>query len=299
MSAIRAYIYLLLAVILYAGNILVGKAVAASFPPVTLAFGRVLVALIAVVCLFGHAAYRQRHLLMQQWRGLLAVALSGVALFNVFVYSALQYTSATNVAVLESGVPVITALCMAAFYAERLKWRQWLGIVLSVTGAAWVVSSGDLGELFEQANRGDLLMLFAVCAWVGYSFTIRRWLVGLPTYATLVPLMALAAVILAPMALAENLLTTQSWSLNAEALMALLYLGLGPSLIAFVAYNRAVLLVGPSRSAVLLNLLPLVTMAGGYWWLGAPVTLVQIMGALVVVAGVTLVVFERRVSRPS
>lgn len=265
-------------------------------PPVTLALGRVLVALIAAVCLFGPAAYRQRQLLIQQWRGLLAIAVSGVALFNVFVYSALQYTSATNVAVLESGVPVITALCMAAFYAERLKWRQWLGIVLSVAGAAWVVSAGDLGGLFEQANRGDLLMLLAVCAWVGYSFTIRRWLVGLPTYATLVPLMALAALILTPMALVENLITAQSWSLDAKALQALLYLGLGPSLIAFVAYNRAVLLVGPSRSAVLLNLLPLVTMAGGVWWLGAPVTLVQIVGALVVVAGVTLVVFERRAS---
>ncbi|WP_306085233.1 DMT family transporter [Pseudomonas sp. gcc21] len=291
---IRAYLYLLLAVLLYAGNILVGKAVAGTLPPVTLALGRVLVALIAVVCLFGPAAYRQRQLLIQQWRGLLAVAVSGVALFNVFVYAALQYTSATNVAVLESGVPVITALCMAAFFGERLRGSQWLGIVLSVAGAAWVVSAGQLSALLEQANRGDVLMLLAVCAWVGYSFTIRRWLVGMPAYATLVPLMAIAALILAPMALAENLLSERVWSLDTEAFLALLYLGLGPSLVAFVAYNRAVLLVGPSRSAVLLNLLPLVTMAGGFWWLGAPITLVQIIGAVVVVVGVTLVVFERR-----
>ncbi|MEH6387168.1 MAG: DMT family transporter [Pseudomonas profundi] len=291
---IRAYVYLLLAVFLYAGNILVGKAVAGTLPPVSLAFGRVLVALIAVVCLFGPAAYRQRQLLLRQWRGLLAVAVSGVALFNVFVYSALQHTSATNVAVLESGVPVITALCMAAFVGERLKARQWFGIVLSVAGAAWVVSAGNPGELLEQANRGDVLMLLAVCAWVGYSFTIRRWLVGMPAYATLVPLMAIAALILAPMALVENVLTEQRWSLSEEALIALLYLGLGPSLVAFVAYNRAVLLVGPSRSAVLLNLLPLVTMAGGFWWLGAPITLVQVVGAVVVVVGVTLVVFEPR-----
>ncbi|QJD59512.1 DMT family transporter [Pseudomonas sp. gcc21] len=280
--------------LLYAGNILVGKAVAGTLPPVTLALGRVLVALIAVVCLFGPAAYRQRQLLIQQWRGLLAVAVSGVALFNVFVYAALQYTSATNVAVLESGVPVITALCMAAFFGERLRGSQWLGIVLSVAGAAWVVSAGQLSALLEQANRGDVLMLLAVCAWVGYSFTIRRWLVGMPAYATLVPLMAIAALILAPMALAENLLSERVWSLDTEAFLALLYLGLGPSLVAFVAYNRAVLLVGPSRSAVLLNLLPLVTMAGGFWWLGAPITLVQIIGAVVVVVGVTLVVFERR-----
>ena len=279
--------------ILYAGNILVGKAVAGSLPPVTLALGRVLVALIAVVCLFGPAAYRQRALLTQQWRGLLAIAISGVALFNAFVYSALKYTSATNVAVIESGVPVITALCMAAFFGERLVWRQWLGIALSVAGAAWVVSAGNLPELFAQANRGDLLMLLAVCAWVGYSFPIRRWMVGLPTYASLVPLMAIAALVLAPLALAENLLTAQRWTLDTNAFLALLYLGLGPSLVAFVAYNKAVLLVGPSRSAVLLNLLPLVTMAGGFWWLGVPITLVQVVGALVVVFGVTLVVFER------
>lgn len=280
--------------ILYAGNILVGKAVAGSLPPVTLALGRVLVALIAVVCLFGPAAYRQRALLMQQWRGLLAIAVSGVALFNVFVYSALKYTSATNVAVLESGVPVITALCMAAFFGERLRRRQWLGIVLSVAGAAWVVSAGNLSQLLEQANRGDVLMLLAVCAWVGYSFTIRHWMVGLPTYATLVPLMAIAALVLAPLALVENLLLAPRWTLDSQAFMALLYLGLGPSLVAFVAYNKAVLLVGPSRSAVLLNLLPLATMAGGFWWLGAPITLVQVIGSVVVVVGVTLVVFERR-----
>lgn len=279
---------------LYAGNILVGKAVAETVPPATLALGRVLVALCAVVCLFGPAAYRQRRLLLQNWRGLLAIAISGVALFNLFVYAALKYTSATNVAVLESGVPVLTALCMALFFGERLKWRQWFGIILSVAGAAWVISGGELAELFGQANRGDVMMLLAVVAWVSYSFTIRRWMIGLPTYATLVPLMAIAALVLAPLALIENLLTEQSWSLNTDALPALLYLGLGPSLVAFVAYNRAVLLVGPSRSAVLLNLLPLVTMAGGYWWLGAPVTLVQVVGAVVVVMGVTLVVLERR-----
>ncbi|REC95520.1 DMT family transporter [Kushneria indalinina] len=295
----RAYLLLMLVVLLFAGNILVGKAAAELLPPFTLALGRVLIATLVVLIFLGPRAWRARRRILPHWRGLLVIALSGVGLFNAFLYSALHHTSATNVAVLEAAIPVVTAACMALFFSERLRPRQWLGVIISVLGTVWVVSNGHPERIIASWGTGEMIMLAAIGCWVIYTLAVRRWMADLPFYTSLVPLMLLATLALTPPAIVEQFGQAQRLTLESDALWALLYLGLGPSLVALVLYNRAVLEVGPSRASIFLNLLPLVTMAGGAWLLGAPVTPAQVMGAVIVMTGVSLVVAERRPGRRS
>lgn len=280
--------------LLFSGNILVGKAAANELPPFTLALGRALVATLAAGAVFGRAAYGQRHRLLAHWRELLVIGATGIALFNASIYAALHTASAADVSVLETGIPVVTALVMAAGFGERLRPRQWVSVAVSVAGALWVITGGAPWQAFRRIRTGDLIMLAAIAAWVVYSLAARRWLGRLPLYASLVPLTALAALVPIPAAVAENLLGAEAWTLNARALGAVVYLGLGPSLVAFVLYNYAILEVGPTRTAVCLNLLPLATMGGGLVFLNEPVSPAQLGGALAVIGGVTLVVAERR-----
>jgi len=286
---IRAVFYLAIVVLLFSGNLLVGKLATASLPPLTLALGRMVVVFLAVLVCFGHAAWRQRRVLLQQIKALAAMSITGMALFTALLYSALRSSDPTNVAVLESLTPAATALAMALFFRERLGAIKWLGVLLSVVGATWVVADGAPLEILYRLQAGDALVAGAIASWVLYSLAARQWLSRIPFYASLVPMTGIAVLFLAPLALIENAVVETTWQFGGAVIAAILYLGVGPSLIALICYNRALLLVGPSRTATSLNLLPVVTMVMGYLLMGAPVTLNQIVGALVVIFGVSLV----------
>lgn len=291
---IRAVFYLTIVVLLFSGNLLVGKLATASLPPLTLALGRMVVVFVAVSICFGPAAWRRRDVLLQEARALVTMAVSGMALFTALLYSALRTSEPSNVAVLESLTPAATALAMALFFRERLGRVRWFGVLLSAVGAAWVVSNGELLAVLERLQIGDAFVGAAIAAWVIYSLGARHWLARLPFYASLVPMTGIAVLFLTPLALVENVLLKTTWHLDGSAVAAILYLGLGPSLIALICYNRAILLVGPSRTATSLNLLPVATMVLGYGLMDIPVTLNQVIGAIIVIFGVSLVTLDIR-----
>lgn len=65
-------------------------------------------------------------------------------------------------------------------------------------------------------------------------------------------------------------------------------MGIFPSVLALIFYNRAVEILNPSQASIFLNFLPVITMIGAYFWLGETVTVTQIVGALAVIGGVLL-----------
>lgn len=289
----RATLYLLAVVMFFSGNLLVGKTAIEALPPFALASARMGVALIAATCCFGIASWRWRHRLISQWRALAIMAVMGMALFQALIYAALATTSANSVAVLETGIPVATAVVMAVIFKERLRGAQWVGVLLSVWGAIWVVTKGQPTQALHNASVGSAIMVLAIACWVVYSLAVRRWWADLPIYASLPPMGAIGVLVLLPLAWLEYLIIEPTLSLDSATLGAVVYLGLGPSLVAFVCYNRALALIGPSRASLALNLLPVATMLLGYAVFGYAVTAAQAVGSVMTISGVCLVVAPR------
>ncbi|WP_447555385.1 DMT family transporter [Vreelandella sp. EE22] len=289
----RATLYLLAVVMFFSGNLLVGKTATGSLPPFALATARMGVAFIAATCCFGVASWRWRYRLISQWRALAIMAVMGMALFQALIYAALATTSANSVAVLETGIPVATAVVMALIFKERLRGTQWAGVLLSVVGAIWVVTKGEPAQALDNASAGSAIMVLAIACWVIYSLAVRHWWATLPIYASLPPMTAIGVLVLLPLAWVEYWMLEPTLSLDSATLGAVVYLGLGPSLVAFVCYNRAVALVGPSRASLALNLLPVATMLLGYAVFGYGVTSAQIIGSVMTITGVCLVIAPR------
>lgn len=275
-------------VIFYAGNILVGKAINA-LPPFTIAFGRLFVAFVVLLPIGLRGAWKHRALFWKYKYPFLVMTLSGIALFNTFIYGALQFTSSTNVAVLEAAIPVVTVVLSAFMLKERLRRIQWVGIILSLIGATWVVVDGKLLQLAAiEWNVGDAIMLGAVFSWAIYSVMVKKYMHHFPQYAAIFVMTGISVMILLPAVLVE-------WGIRGipalgESYFAggLLYLGIFPSLIALIFYNKAVNLLGASQASVFLNFLPVVTMIGAYIWLGEAITAMQIIGTVLVISGVLL-----------
>ncbi len=285
MSALRPHLFLLLVVTIFSGNILVGKALV-DLPPFTISLGRVAIALVVMLPLGWHQARHGWPVFRRHWRPLLGLALSGVAFFNALIYAALKFTSATNVAILESLIPVATLLLSVLLLGERFRPLQWGGVVVSLGGAVVVITAGEGAELVPGGvNPGDLIMLLAVLVWVGYSLLVKEHMARFPRYGGLLVMLVIANLALAPIALLEG-----AWQvvprLSSAELAGLGYLGLFPSVVALLLYNSALADIGPTRAAVYLNLLPVFTMLGAWWWLGDHILAVQVVGSLVVIAGV-------------
>ncbi|MGJ9425468.1 DMT family transporter [Nesterenkonia halotolerans] len=280
------YLMMLLVVVFYAGNILVGESLN-SLPPLTIAFCRLVIAFLCLAPLAGKGAWRAREVFRSQWKPLLLLTLTGVAFFNTFIYGALQFTSSTNVSVLESLIPALTLALSALLLRERLHSVQWWGVALSLSGALWVITDGQLLRLAELSwNVGDGIMVGAIISWAVYSVAVTRYLHLFPTFSVVLVMTGLGAVILAPLVAVEWMLVGVPTVTLAGHLPGLLYLGVFPSVVALLFYNRAVQRLGAARASVFLNFLPVATMAGAVLWLGAELTAAKIIGAFVVILGV-------------
>ena len=220
------------------------------------------------------------------------MTLSGIALFQTLIYSALQFTTASNVAVLESTIPSVTALLSILWLKENLRRIQWTGIFLSLFGAVWVVMDGRVLQIATAGwNMGDVIMVGAVLCWAVYSVAVKQYMHLFPQYGALFAMSAVSLALLLPFVLTEWMIIGFPGALltgQPEYWAGLAYLGLFPSFIALLFYNRAIELLSAARASVFLNFLPVATIAGAYVWLDETVTFMQVIGASLVILGVML-----------
>jgi len=284
---------LIFVVIFYAGNILVGRDIN-SLPPFTIAFFRLLIASIILFPLGLRQFDAFRKTVINYKKEFILMTLTGVTLFNTFIYAALQFTSTTNVSVLEASIPVFTVTASIFILKERLYTIQWAGIFISLIGAIWVVLDGRLFQLTSIAwNIGDLIMFGAVFSWSFYSILVKKYMHYFPTYATIFAMSGISSIFLLPFVVVEWMAFGVPPLINVKHLIGLVYLGVFPSVIALIFYNKAVSHLGASQASVFLNFLPVATMIGAYFWLDETINSMQIIGAIAVMAGVFLTTKSR------
>ncbi|WP_390217301.1 DMT family transporter [Halobacillus seohaensis] len=279
---------MILVVFMYAGNILIGKAIN-ELPPLTITFFRLLIAFIVLFPIGYRSAWKNRSVFLQYKKPVLVLALSGIALFNIFIYGSLQFTTSSNVAILESAIPAVTVIFSVFILQEKLKKLQWAGVVLSLIGALWVIMDGKLFSLTSlEWNIGDFIMIGAILSWSIYSIFVKLHMFRFPPYAAVLVMTGVGLLVLFPAAIIEWWVVGVPSLGNVNYLIALLYLGIFPSFIALIFYNRAVNLLSASKASIFLNFLPVVTMIGASIWLGEQITWMHIIGAIIVIVGVLL-----------
>lgn len=284
---LQADLGLLLVVTLWGHNFIFTKLGLSSLTPLSFATLRTALALLVLVTLLlitrerlGEAAQSQRERL-----AVIGLGLAGNALFPLCYTAGLAYTSAANGALIIAASPVAVAAVSAVLGLERPTPRTWLGTVLSFVGIALVVieSLGDVAATW----RGDLLMLVAMLAWVGYTVGCRpllRRASSLAVTAHTTVWGTLALLLIGIPALAATpwpAVTPLSWT-------AVVYAGVLSTGFAYLLWNRSVRLAGPSRTAIFINLVPVVAALAGWIILGEAISVVQGLGATLIIGGVVL-----------
>lgn len=281
----RPLLLLWLPPLFWAGNLVLGRALGPSFPPVSLAVGRWLVALACLAPFIGRQAWRERALLRQHLALIVACGAFGIAGYNALGYLALRTTPAASVAFLNSTLPLMVPLAAFALGVERVSGRTLAGIALSFAGVIWIVSRGDLQQLSGlRADGGEFLVLIAVANYAIYSVLLRRKPASLSPLVFLAATMAAGLLVLAPF-WAFELLQGARIPTDAGSVAAVLYIGVFASLLAFILWGRCVATLGPSVTGVSFHLVALFTALLAVAVLGEPVRGFHLVGMALILAG--------------
>lgn len=284
----KAYVFLVLTAVFYAGNLIVAKPVTSEIPPITLSFFRYAVAVLILLPI-GYREWKEnRALWKKEWKAILALSITGLILFNIFVYLALNYTTSINAGIVEGTGPIFTLLLTFLILGDRFTRKQMLGVFISLFGVFFVITNGSLEVIAGlEFNSGDLIMLLAMISWAFYSIFIKKHMWKFPAYGSLLVMTVIALIIFIPlMTLETNEILSINWSWS--IVLGLLYLGIFPSVVALLFYNKGIEAIGPSRASIFLNLIPVFTMLGAVIFLGEKLQPVQVAGAFFVIFGVLI-----------
>jgi len=289
-----AYVFVNLSCLLWASNFVLGRSLREEIGPLMLTTSRVAVASLFYVVILGRTAIKER-LLPRHWILLTAMALTGVLGFPFLLYRGLQLTTATDAVLINATGPLMTAVLAAILLKERLFPRHVLGGVITFFGVALIVSGGSFERLHQwHVNVGDLYILLAVVLWGLYSVISRRatqshsvfsvttistW-IGLPFF------LGAAAVGGEP--------TTTNWSWH--LVLAVLYIGIFPSAVAFLSWNEGVRRVGANRAMVFYNMLPVYGSILGVILLGESLGAQHFIGGGLILTGSLIAIWRELIT---
>jgi drug/metabolite transporter (DMT)-like permease len=281
------YLSMVLMAILWAGAFVIGKLAVYSASPAIVAFLRFLIA--GGVLLVIQAVWQRPGLKVPRRDWLLAAGLgaTGIAAYNLLFFWGLRYAPSSDGAMIIPTLnPLVTLFAAAAILGEPLTGRKLTGAAVSLAGQVllfWTLLQAAAHD--PQRLKGDLLFLASALCWSSYS------IIGRIASKRFKPLAATTWGSVAGMAM---LLPFALWSLPGSSgytplfWMDVFYLGLGATVAGFFLWSRGLHVLGASRAAVFMNLVPVFTVAMAVLFLHEQVSLVQVAGMAIVLVGVYL-----------
>jgi len=248
-------VLMLIPALFWAGNAIVARGMAGDTPPIALAFWRwVTAAVLSFPFAWPHVR-RDFPTLLRHWPTMVLLSVLGISIFNTFLYLSAQSTMALNIVILQTTMPVMVVIGSYLIFRETVGPRQIAGVAASLAGALTLISRGDPAVLRHlEFGKGDLWMLAAVLSYAVYTVLLR---LRPPVHALSFAFASfvIGGTILMPFYLAETALVGPM-PLTVPSVLAVGYVGLFASILAYLAFNRVVEIAGANTAGLTVYLVP-------------------------------------------
>ena len=283
------YLLLSLTSLFWSLNWVIGRAIVGHVTPLTLTFIRWVVA-VTVMMPFAWPQIRAHWpVVRRNWKVIAWLGFWGTGLHNAFAYVGLQYTTATNGVILNSSIPIMIILLGWAIYRETITRMQAMGMGISLVGILAIVSRGDPAVLAHlEMNKGDLIVLFGMVFWAAYTVILRLKPAGLPGLALLACCGVVGVALLFPLMLFEMAFLDGRAEFTAATVAAMLYVGIFPSFVGYIFWNRGVAEVGPTVAGIFVHLMPAFGALLAWIFLDERIHAFHIVGIALILAGIAL-----------
>jgi len=278
-----------LTTLIWSGNYVIARGIYKQLPPVSLAFYRWSVASVCIAPFAWKKFMEEKQIILQKKQYIFWTALTGVTIFNTFIYLAGHYTSAINLALIgTTSAPIFATVLAIIFLKEKAGILRITGMGICILGILFLLSQGSFQQLAQfRFRKGDLLILISAFSFAIYNTLVRKKPVTISSLVFLFVVFMLGTICLSPFYLYEIMHTPAvNWSLN--MLYIILYLGIGNSIIAFFCWNASITKLGASGTALFANLIPIFSTIEAILFLGEEFSSIHLISGLLVISGLII-----------
>ena len=280
------YVYLLpiAAVLIWSVNVVIARVAVDVISPLSISFYRWFFALLVLTPILLPQVWQQRQIVRQYLPKLAVLGLFGMVIYQGLAYVAAHSTTATNMGIINGLIPLVTIVVASFLLNEKPTRFAIAGGLLSLIGLTVLIGQGNPANILSgDIHLGDGLMLLAVVAYACYGVLLRRWQIPLSTWRSVYVQIFFGALFQLPLVMYAGFspITMQnSW---------IIIFSVGfPSILAPFLWMKAIAALGPNRSSIFMNLLPVFTALIAIFYLGEVWHSYHALGGLLALGGVML-----------
>ncbi len=284
----------LLTILIWGTTFISTKILLTDFQPVEILFFRFIMGYLVLLTAYPHHIKR---LGGKQEITFAAAGFCGVCLYYLLENVSLTYTMASNVGVIISVAPFITAILVHLFMKseERLQINFLIGFIVAMTGIILISFNGSQLKLNPV---GDILAFAAAFVWACYSILTKRiGSFGLPVILTTRRTFFYGILFMIPTLFLFDFQLDMPRFTDMKNLLNILYLGIGASALCFVTWNYAVKILGAVKTSIYIYMVPAITVITSMLVLKETVTFLSITGTILAVVGLFLSEYNRTGSK--
>lgn len=278
----------------WSGAFIAGKFSVPHIPVCTLTFLRFFFAVIIMTLLFRFGNFgrdengrvfrlRKKHIPFFLFTGIV-----GMIGYHVLFFTSLKYTTAINSSMINAMNPIMTTIFAGILLRDRFPKMQIFGIIMSFAGVILTITGADPGLMMELAfNKGDIIMVGAMLCWAIYGVFSKMKGGGIPAFWLTYYSFVACIIFVIPLVLLEKPWTFIG-QIPASAWIAVLYMSMFASVIGYLMQQVAIKEIGPSRTSIFINLVPVFSMILAVLILGESLKLIKLLTAALIIAGVCI-----------
>ncbi|WP_331776067.1 DMT family transporter [Sulfurospirillum sp. 1612] len=289
------FFLLILCVLFWSGNFVIGRFVHSDIDPLQLAFFRWLGAAVfmlpVIIVKFGKIT----KVIKEHFLILTLLSWLGITAFNTLLYVGLQYTTATNALLINSFIPILILVFSFFILKIRISPKQFTGILISTLGVIFLVLRGQISTLSTlELNQGDIWIIVSSLTWALYSVLVKfkpKELNDLEFFTTIV-FVGLFWLFL--------IYKFMGYSVNEDMAKVyahpwvFVYVSFFTSVLSFYFWHQGIHHIGANKTGQFTHLMPLFGSILAYLFLGEKLHLYHIFGALLIATGIYLSLFSKR-----
>ena len=281
----KVYIFLTLTALFWGGNPVTAKYVVSQIEPMTAVFLRFLGMTTILICLTLCREGRNGIPHIKQWPSIIAMGTLGIFINNACQFTGLLYTSAVNCSLLSATTPVMIVTFTCLFMNDKLNGQQWLGVTASFLGVLLIISQGSIASFTGlNVNYGDLLVFVSQVGWAFYSIEGRSVMKVLSPMATTAWTGLVGTILFFIFAVFGGF--TGKVELNFYGWFSMFYMIIGSGVLAFCWWNQGVAVVGPNKTTIFSNIIPISGMCFAAVFLHEAISWAQIIGGVWIIIGI-------------
>lgn len=277
---------MVLTTLFWAGAFIAGKLSVPFIPAFTLTFLRFFIATTILYFVVKSKDKSNYKLTKKDIPIFLFTGIIGMFGYHVFFFTALKYTTAINSSLIGATNPIITTILCVIFLKDRITFKRAIGIILSFLGVFLTITNANLSTIHNLSlNKGDLLMLIAVCMWAAYSVFSKKVIHKFSPLILTFYSFLFCTLFTFPFALYERpwLFVTK---VPYSAFLAVVYMSIFASVVGYLVQQMSIKQIGPSKTSLFINLVPVFSIILSVTILKETISIVKVLTALLIITGV-------------